>query len=147
MNRTRSLWLSAALLCAALLAGCGSSTTPTTSSTPAAATQPSTTATSSSTATSSPQTTTSKATTPTSTAPGAASTAKGLAATVCKSNRARAALKGKIKTRIEEICSAYAKGDQAKAREVAKKACVEAVESIPGAASLKRRAMANCEAK
>ncbi len=151
MNRTRSVWLSMALLCAALLAGCGSSATTTTSSTPAA-TQPASTATSTSTsAATTPSTTapTTRTRTSSQTAKSPKSTAatKRLALAVCESTSARAGLRGKMKTRIDEICHAYEHGDEAKAREVARNACLEAIDAMPGSSSVKQRARASCEAK
>jgi hypothetical protein len=145
MNRTRSAWLSTALLCGALLAGCGSSsstTTSTASSTPAAATQ------------STPATTsTSTATAPSTTTPGApsagvpTSSAGRFAAAICKSTTARAKLPITLKAQVEAICHDYEKGDTAKARVDAEKACTEAVEAIPNESPQKQQALARCKGK
>ncbi len=152
MNRTRSVWLTTALLCGALLAGCGSSnstTTSTASSTPSATTQ-SAPATTSSTTTSTPSTTT--ATTPTTAAPNAsippASVAR-VAAAICKTKTAaaRAKLPATLKAQVEAICHDYSTGNVSKARDDAKKACVEAVKAIPGESQAKQQALARCEGK
>lgn len=147
MSPTRSMWLLAMLLCTALLAGCGSSssstTTATTSSTPAASTP-----TTSSTATAS----TSAATTPTSTTPTApanpsASSITQLAATVCKSTAARANLPAALKAKVEEICHQAATGHQAQAIEEARKICVESINAIPGPNTPeKEKALKECTA-
>jgi hypothetical protein len=140
MIRARSAWLLAALLCTALLAGCGSSsssTTTTSSSTPAASTQTTSTA---STAT------TSTSTTPSTAAP--TGSVAQLAATVCKSTAYRSHLPANLKVKVEEICSAAASGNQAKAEEIARKVCVEAIDSIPGPNSAaKEKALKECSAK
>jgi hypothetical protein len=151
MNRTRSVWLTTALLCGALLAGCGSSnstTTSTASSTPSATTQ-SAPATTPSTTSSTPSTTTP---TPTTTAPTSsippASVAR-LAGAICKSKTAaaRAQLPATLKAQVEAICHDYATGNTSKAREDAKKACIEAVKAIPGESQAKKQALARCEGK
>jgi hypothetical protein len=142
MNRTRSAWLSTALLCGALLAGCGSSsstTTSTASSTPAAATQ----STPATTSTSTPSTTTTAA--PTATVPPA--TVGKLAATICKSTTARAKLPSALKAQVEAICHDYEKGDVSKAKVDAEKACTEAVEAIPNESPAKQQALARCKGK
>jgi hypothetical protein len=144
MNRTRSAWLSTALLCGALLTGCGSSsstTTSTASSTPAAATQ----STPSTTSTSTSSTTTPTTTAPTSTAPKI--TAGKLAATICKSTSARAKLPATLKAQVEAICHDYEKGDVGKAKVDAEKACTEAVEAIPDESPAKQQALARCKGK
>lgn len=146
MNRTRSAWLSTALLCGALLAGCGgsSTTTSTASSTPAAATQstPATTTTSTSTATA--PSTTSPAV-PTTSVP--TSSAGRFAAAICKSTAARAKLPVTLKAQVEAICHDYEKGDTAKARVDAEKACTEAVDAIPNESPQKQQALARCKGK
>jgi hypothetical protein len=149
MNRTRFAWLTTALLCCALLAGCGSSnstTTSTASSTPSATTQ-SAPATTPSTTTSTPSTTTPTTSAPTASIPPA-SVAR-VAAAICKTKTAaaRAKLPATLKAQVEAICHDYATGNTSKAREDAKKACIEAVKAIPGESQAKQQALARCEGK
>jgi hypothetical protein len=137
MNRTRSAWLSTALLCGALLAGCGGSSSTTTST---ASSTPATTSTSAATA---PSTTTPVA--PTTSVPS--SSAGRFAAAICKSTAARAKLPVTLKAQVDAICHDYEKGDTAKARVDAEKACTEAVEAIPNESPQKQQALARCKGK
>jgi glucose/arabinose dehydrogenase len=138
MIRTRSAWISTALLCGVLLAGCGSSssTTSTTSSTPAASTQPAPASTATSTA--------SSATTPTPTTI-APTTSTQAAATICKSTAAKASIPANLKAKVEEICHDYATGNSAKALQKGREVCTEAVEAIPGNTAAKQKALENCK--
>jgi hypothetical protein len=135
MNRTRSAWLSTALLCGALLAGCGSSSSTTTS-----------TASSAPAATQSTTTSTSTSTTPTTTSTPKVTAGK-LAAAICKSTSARAKLPSALKAQVEAICHDYEKGDVGKAKVDAEKACTEAVEAIPNESPAKQQALARCKGK
>ena len=147
MNRTRSAWLSTALLCGALLAGCGSSsstTTSTASSTPAAATQ-STPASTSTSATTTPTATAKSIIPPTASVP--AGQVGRVASAICKSTTARAKLPTALKAQVEAICHDYEKGDVAKAKVDAEKACTEAVEAIPNESPAKQQALARCKSK
>ncbi len=148
MNRTRSAWLSVALLCGALLVGCGSSSSTTTST--ASSTAPATTqSTPASTSTSTPSAT-STATTPTSSplsASSPAAQASRLAAAICNKHAARQKLKPPLKGQVEAICHDYETGNTAKVREDAEKACTEAIEQIPGDSAAKKQALARCKSK
>ncbi len=136
----RSPLLAGALLCGALIAGCGSSgnsttsgstsTTSTTSSTPAAAAT-------SSTSTSTPSTT-----------PGSPVSAATLAAAVaeCRSVVQHApTLSSSVKSKVEGICNKAASGDLAGARAAAKEVCVEVINASPIPAADKAQALAACK--
>lgn len=145
-----------ALLCSALIAGCGSSgssstggstatTTPATTSTtaPAATTSTaSTTSATTSTAASTP-TTTSTATTPLS-----ATEASGVKSyvAICKLIIAREpTLAASTKSKVEGICSKAAAGNLAGARAAAKEVCVEVLSAAPIPAALKAKDIAGCK--
>jgi uncharacterized lipoprotein len=138
MIRTRSAWLLAALLCAALLTGCGSSSTSTTSSsssTPAAAT------------TSSMKTPTpiTSVPVPNSHASVPTGSIEQLAAQVCKSTTAQQDVPASMKAKVEEICHEAATGHEAQAEETARKVCAEAIKAIPGPNTpAKEKALAAC---
>jgi hypothetical protein len=142
MIRTRFAWIPAALLCGALLAGCGgggSTTTSATSSTPAASTQPAPAATTTA--------TTSSTTTPTPSAAGPTPSTAQLAAAVCKSTTAKAKLPASLKAKVEEICHDYETGDSAKALQKGREICAETIEAIPGDSAAKKKALERCTAK
>jgi hypothetical protein len=106
MVTRRSPWLVAAVLCAALIAGCGSSSSTSSSST------------------STPATTS----VPTS---GAAGAVTQQAVAACKSGVAHAAVSASVKAKLENICDEAGKGNVNAAREAAKKVCVEIVKTSP----------------
>jgi anti-sigma28 factor (negative regulator of flagellin synthesis) len=139
MGPKRSVWLPTMLASAALLAGCGSSsssstTTSTTTSTPAASAQ-----------------TTSTSSTPT-TATGAAPSTQAsskaigrLAASICSAEGGQASLPAAMKAKVEEICHDATSGHQAQAEAIARKVCVETIESIPGPKTAAReKALKEC---
>ena len=139
MIRRRSSWLIGLFLCAALIAGCGSSssttssqssTPATTSSTPAAA------ATTSSTTTSTP-----------STAVPAGDVAAAVAA--CKSQiEAQSTLPAGAKSKLEAVCEKAAKGDTAAVKVAAREVCEEVIKNsaVPAGAA-QEQALAACKSK
>jgi hypothetical protein len=148
MTVRRSSPLAVALMCGALLAGCGSSGSSTTSSTPAASTP----TTSSTAAASKPAT---AATTPTvSTATPTAPSATGLSSAavaqyvaICKSIVDREpTLAANVKSKVEGICNKAAHGDLAAARSAAKEVCVEVINASPIPSVAKEKALAACKA-
>lgn len=146
--------LAAALLCGALIAGCGSSsssgttsstatTTPAKTSSAAATTTPTTpmTAAKSSTSTA---TKTSTPSLPTAASVGSAGAAEY--ADICKSIIARdPTLPGTTKSKLEGICAKAASGNLAGARAAAKQVCVEVVNASPIPAAEKEKTLAECK--
>ncbi len=128
MIRTRSPLFVVALLCGVLVAGCGSSSSSTTSG---------------STSTSAPATTSKSATT----TPNAA-TAAGVAQYVaaCKAVIAHEpTLSADVKSKVEGICNKAADGDLEGARKAAKEVCVEVVNASPIPSAAKAQAVAACK--
>jgi hypothetical protein len=147
MTAKRSTNLAAALACAVLLAGCGSSgssttgTTTTTSSTAAAqgTTSSGTTATTG---------TSTSASTPTPASSTAAPNPAVVAqyADVCKAIiKSAPTLSATVKAKVESICDKAAKGDEAGARAAAKEVCVEVINASPIPAVAKQKALAACK--
>lgn len=143
MIEGRSSLVAVALLCGALVAGCGSSSSSTsgsTASTPVA--------TSKAAPTPAPIATTSGTPTATSSAsPGAVSVA-GVAqyVAICKSLVEREpTLPANVKSKVEGICAKAAHGDLAGARTAAKEVCVEVITASPISASEKAQALAACK--
>lgn len=147
MIGSRSPLLAAALLCGALLAGCGSSNSSTSSSGSTASTAASTAATT----TSAPSAQASTATTapsPSSIISGAAS-ATGVAeyAAICKEIIQKdPELPANVKSKVEGICAKAAAGNLAGARAAAKEVCVEVINASPITAAAKAKALAECKA-
>jgi hypothetical protein len=147
MTVRRSSPLAVALLCGALLAGCGSSGSSTTSGA-SSTTAPTT----SSAAVSKPA---AAATTPTvSTATPTAPSATGLSGAavgqyvaICKSIVDREpTLAANVKSKVEGICNKAAHGDLAAARTAAKEVCVEVINASPIPSADKEKALAACKA-
>jgi hypothetical protein len=147
MIARRSPWLAVALLCGALLGGCGSSgstTSSTTITTPAA--------TSSSTSSSPAAATTTTSSTPNSPAAAAAAAAgisgAGVAeyVAVCKSIVQREpTLSASVKSKVEGICNKAASGNLAGARAAAKEVCVEVIKASPIPTTDKEKALVACK--
>jgi hypothetical protein len=137
--------LAAALLCAALIAGCGSSSSTTSTSTPVApaATTTATTTITTATTTSAPSTSTA------STTPTSPITSADLAAAVaeCKAIAQKATtLSGSLKGKVEGICNKAAHGDVAAARAAANEVCIEVINASPIPEAEKTQALAACKA-
>jgi hypothetical protein len=134
MIRRRSSWPIGLLLCAALIAGCGSSSSTTSS-------QSSTPATTSST----PAATTSSSTASTSTgAVPPANVAQAVAA--CKSQiEAQSTLPARAKSKLEAVCEKAAKGDTSAVKAAAREVCEEVIKSssVPAGAA-QEQALAAC---
>jgi hypothetical protein len=136
MTRRRSSWLIGLFLCAALIAGCGSSssTTSSQSSTPAA--------------TSSTPATTSTSTT--SSSPSAVPPANVAAAVAtCKAQiEAQSTLPAGAKTKLEGVCEKAAKGDTAAVKAAAREVCEEVIKNaaLPAGAA-QEQALAACKSK
>lgn len=128
-----------ALLCAALLAGCGSSSTSTTNGS----------TTTSAPVTSSTATPSSPAAATTSTSPAASPTSAGGVAqyvAICKSIVQREpTLSAAVKGKVEGICDKAASGDLAGARTAAKEVCVEVINASPIPAAAKQKALVACK--
>jgi hypothetical protein len=141
-----------ALLCSALIAGCGSSGSSTTSGS-TATTTPVTTSTATTTSTTTPAATTSTtastpATTSTATTPLSATEASGVKSyvAICKLIIAREpTLAASTKSKVEGICSKAAAGNLAGARAAAKEVCVEVLSAAPIPAALKAKDIASCK--
>jgi len=136
MTRTQLSLLAPAVLCAALLAGCGGASSTTSGSTPAA---------SSASAPSKP------APSPTTKSSPASSSAAGAAAgvasyeAICKTiARSAPALSASEKAKVEGVCSKAAHGNLAGARAAAKEVCVEVIKASPVPAALKQQSLAHC---
>jgi hypothetical protein len=144
----RSPLLAISLLCGALLAGCGSASSPTTTSGSTASTAASTAATTAS----APSTQASTATTsasPASTqnAPPGGTAAVAQYEAICKEVIARAPTLGaEVKSKVEGICTKAAHGDVAGARAAAKEVCVEVINASPIPSTAKEKALAACKA-
>lgn len=137
MIARRSELLAGALICGALIAGCGSSSSTTSRST---ATTPAT--------TSSAAAATTTSTAGTSTASNGVVPPADLAAAVaeCKSVVEHATtLSSGLKSKVEGICNKAAHGNIAAARTAAKEVCVEVINASPLPASDKTQALAACK--
>jgi ABC-type phosphate transport system substrate-binding protein len=122
-----------ALLCGVLVAGCGSSSSSTTSGS----------TTSGSTSTSAPAST-SKSTSTTPNAATAAGVAQYVAA--CKSViQHEPTLSADVKSKVEGICNKAADGDLEGARKAAKEVCIEVINASPIPAAAKAQAVAACK--
>lgn len=142
----RSPLLAAALLCGALLAGCGSSSNSTGSS-------GSTASTAATTATTTPAASTQASTATTSTSPSSiissAASATGVAeyVAICKEIIQKdPTLPANVKSKVEGICAKAAAGDLAGARTAAKEVCVEVIDASPISTAAKEKALAECKA-
>jgi hypothetical protein len=141
MTRGPSVWLPAALLGAALLAGCGSGTSTTTNSqsspTPAATGQAgATTAT----------TSTGGATTPK--VAGNPATIQAAVAACKHEIQALATMPASSKAKLEAVCEKVARGDTSSVHQAGREVCEEVINSSPlpsGAA--KDKALATCRGK
>jgi hypothetical protein len=138
MIRSRSSWLVGALACGALIAGCGgsSSTTSTPGSTAAS--------------TGTTPTNTSATTTPGKSTPsGLSGAALAQAVTICKNQiKAQTTLPAGAKTKLEGVCEDAAKGNRSAVKKAAREVCEEVVNGAkvpPGAA--KEQALAACKSK
>lgn len=148
MISRRSPLLAIALLCGALLAGCGSSDSTTSSTT---ITTPATTS------SSTPSSPAAAATTPTSStsssSAAAAAAAAGVAGAgvatyvaVCKSIVQREpTLSASVKSKVEGICNKAASGNLAGARAAAKEVCVEVINASPIPTADKEKAITACK--
>jgi hypothetical protein len=133
----RSPLLLVVLLCGALVAGCGSSSSSTTSA--------STSTTTSATTATPPTPTTS--TSPSTTASGAAAAGVSRYVAVCKSIIEREpTLSASVKAKVESICNKAADGDLQGARAAAKEVCVEVINASPIPAAAKAQALKTCKA-
>jgi hypothetical protein len=142
MTARRSRLLAAMLLCAMLIAGCGSGSSTTGTSTPAAAGTTSATA---ATASTTPAATATSTTIPTSTGP---ITSADVAAAVaeCKSIAQKATISASLKSKVEGICNKAAHGNVAAAKAAAKEVCVEVIDATPVPEAEKAQALAACKA-
>ncbi len=138
MIRRRSAWLIGLFLCAALIAGCGSSssTTSSQSSTPAASTS-----TPAATGTTSTTTSTSTRAVP------PANIAQAVA--TCKSQiAAQSTLPAGAKSKLEAVCEKAARGDTAAVKVAAREVCEEVIKnSAVPSGSAQEQALAACKAK
>ena len=138
MIRSRSSWLVGVLACGALIAGCGSSS--------------STTSTQSSTASSTgaaPATTSTSSTPGKSSAPALTGAALTQAVTICKHQiKAQATLPASAKSKLEGVCEEAAKGNSVAVKKAAREVCEEVVNGakVPAGAS-KEQALAACKTK
>jgi hypothetical protein len=151
MTGRRSSSFVLALLCGALMAGCGSSSSSSAggSTTTSTSTQASSAAAGTpTTSTSSTSTTSSTASTPSTTPAVVGGTAGGAQyATVCKSIIQREpTLSGSLKGKLEGICAKAADGNLAAARAAAKQVCVEVINATPLPTADKAKALADCKA-
>lgn len=125
---------------AALIAGCGSSSSITSSTT---SSQSSTPATTSSTPAASTSSTTQS--TSTSTAVPPANIAQAIA--TCKSQiQAQSTLPAGAKTKLEAVCEKAAKGDTAAVKVAAREVCEEVIKNSSVPASAQQQALAACKA-
>jgi ABC-type phosphate transport system substrate-binding protein len=141
MIARRSPLLAGALICGALIAGCGSGGNSTTSGSTA------TTTTSSSAAAATTSTPATSTTSAGSTAANPISSAD-LAAAVseCKAVAQRApTLSSALKSKVEGICNKAANGNIAGARAAAKEVCVEVINASPIPSAEKTQALAACK--
>jgi hypothetical protein len=134
-----SAWLVVAVLGGAFLAGCGGSSSSTS------------TAQSTSTAAPSSPTSAARPSTPTTSGPGVTANSAGAqqAAALCKATvQAASTLSASVKTKAEEICAKAAGGDLEGARKAAREACVEVINASPVPAGAdKQQALAVCKAE
>ena len=148
MTWTRSGLVAVAMVCGALLTGCGSSgSTTSNTSTPAATTAATSTPASSASASSTPTTSTPSTSTPASAipTPGTAAAVAEYAA-ICKTIIEHTpTLSSSVKAKVEGICSKAAHGDVTGARQAAKEVCVEVINATPAPAD-KEKALAECKA-
>jgi hypothetical protein len=152
MIRGHSTWL-VVVLAGVLIAGCGSSSTPTTKSTSPATTATATpTTTSPTTTTTTTPASTTKSTAPTSTPnipTSIPTTAAGVAedVAVCKSIiQSEPTLAASVKAKVEGICNKAAHGNLAGARAAAKEVCVEVINASPiPSGPAKEKALAACK--
>jgi hypothetical protein len=150
VRRLSSLALT--LLCGALIAGCGSSSSntgsATTSSTPAQTSSATTSSQKASTTPTSPASTSSTASTP-STTPAVTGGTGGAAqyADICKSIiQHEPTLSGSLKGKLEGICAKAADGNLAAAQAAARQVCVEVINATPIPTADKAKALADCKA-
>jgi hypothetical protein len=142
MVARRSQLLAGVALCSALICGCGSggsSTTSRSTATPAATT---------STASSTAAATTSSAAPPTSVTPNGPISPADLAAAVaeCRSVIKRApTLSASLKGKVEAICNKAASGNITAARAAAREVCDEVINSTPIPKAEKAQALAACK--
>ena len=144
MIRRRSSWLVGVLLCGALFAGCGSSSS---SSTSTQSSTPASTASTASTTSSTPASTSTSTSTPSRIHLSGAKLAQAVA--ICKQQiKAQSTLPAGAKSKLEAVCEKAAKGDTAAVRQAAKEICEEVVNSskVPAGAA-KERALAACKTK
>jgi len=127
MTRRRSPWFVGLFLCAALIAGCGSSSSSTTTST----TAPAATATSSTSGTAVPP----------------ANVAAAVAQ--CKQEiQAQPTLSSTAKTKLEGVCEEAAKGNGEAVKKAAREVCEEVIKSSPvPAGAAQEQALAACRTK
>ncbi len=140
MIRSRLSWLGGLLACGALIAGCGSSSSTTSSQNSSSAT------------TSTPAATTGTASTPTATqsAPSTKSPANVAAAVLaCKQEiAAQSTLPAGAKAKLEAVCGEAAKGNTAAVKQAAREVCEEVInKSAVPAGAAKEQALASCKAK
>ncbi len=143
MPGMRSSLPAVALVCGALLAGCGGSGSSTSSS--SATPKPTPTVTVPSTAASVPSTTTPTGSTPGAGVPGGAAAVAQYAAICSAIVHGAPGLSSSEKAKVESVCAKAAHGDAAGARAAAKEACVEIVEATPVSSALKEKALAGCK--
>jgi hypothetical protein len=139
MTARRSPLPAAALLCAALLSGCGGSSSTTGTSTPAAPAAKTSAATTSTTATT-PSTAAATPTSPVTSADVAAAVAE------CKAIAQKATISASLKSKVEGICNKAAHGNVAAARAAAKAVCAEVINASPIPEAEKAQALAACKA-
>lgn len=134
MIQRRSAWLTAALLCGVLVAGCGSSSSTTSSSTIATST---TTAASGSGSSSTPSSST-----------GAAGIVDSTAVADCKKAiKDEKELSSNAKGKLEGVCEQAAKGNTVPLKKVEREICEEAVDRAGIPAVAKTEATAACKSK
>jgi hypothetical protein len=135
MNLKPFTWLLAALIAAALLAGCGSSSSTTSSAAPA-------------TSSAAPATSTPAASsTPSATTTPAVGSAGAAAVAACKQAiQAQTTLPAGAKSKLEAVCAKAANGDQAAVRKAAEEVCEEVVNksNVPAGAA-REQALAACK--
>jgi hypothetical protein len=140
----RSPLLVIVVLCGALVAGCGSASSPTTGSsttTPIATTK-------SAPSTPAPAVTTSTTSTATPTGGSGAASAASVAeyAAICRLIvEHEPTLAASVKSKVEGICAKAAKGDLAGARAASKEVCAEVISASPLPATAKQKALASCK--
>ncbi len=144
MTFGRSSSLAAALLCGALIAGCGSSSSTSSGSTATAAT---TTKTTTSTAAKSAAPATQSTSSTATAVPKSSAAGVSQYVALCKAIVARdSKLAANAKSKIEGICNKAANGNLAGARAAAKEVCVEIINASPIPAADKTKALAACKA-